>query len=454
MSLDSAKIDVGRFGRREFLQGAVASTALTASSAVFADRNEVRKRALPLITIFLDGGADNKSLFLPDSQSAPKEYRGPFGSIQTNVPGMHFSELLDKTSRHADMMSIIKSINTKSTSHDKSATNVLHGSQQSAIANVWGKQMAGPGQVPYAYIESPAGEGYPKSHSITQSLRFDWQDETGLLSQLLDEGYIDEPLGHGDLDGYHMSALSSVSEEQKSVLGRRMALRSLMNRGKFEGRSVDQFEKNHQLGSALYMGRSNLAAAMNPRAYNGNNAVQDEYEKRLDAYGGDNPTAQSLLLAARLVEQGVPSVTVNHSHFDDGQMFWDNHRDLEKDVRSMTKPLDVALSGLLREVREQRFGPALVAIATEFDRTPMMNSKGGRDHSSTGTMVLAATPGHAIEGGSTYGVKTHDGEITEGEIDATSEILTNTLIHALADGKHDEFLVPNERRIHEIMKYK
>ena len=94
--------------------------------------------------------------------------------------------------------------------------------------------------------------------------------------------------------------------------------------------------------------------------------------------------------ARRLVERGVPFVTVNNTD-------WDNHTDLmlyrerhpgSPDTHAHIPALDQALSALVGDLSDRgMLDETLVVIMGEFGRTPKINTNGGRD----GTVKLRLT---------------------------------------------------------------
>src|SRR5689334_12008887 len=60
-------------------------------------------RAKSVILIFNCGGPSHLDLWDP-KPDAPDTVRGPFKPIETNVPGIVFSELLPHVARHADKL--------------------------------------------------------------------------------------------------------------------------------------------------------------------------------------------------------------------------------------------------------------------------------------------------------------------------------------------------------------
>jgi hypothetical protein len=113
-----------------------------------------------------------------------------------------------------------------------------------------------------------------------------------------------------------------------------------------------------------------------------------------DAYGRSS-FGQRLLLARRLVEAGVPFVTVN----DGG---WDDHFELFDKMPQRLIPFDNALAALINDLDQRGLlDTTLVLALGEFGRTPKINNRGGRDHWSNAMSVLFAgcgTPGGQVIG--------------------------------------------------------
>ncbi len=91
------------FGRREFLRLGAAAPALTAAA------KSPGPAASSCIVLMMVGGPSQLDTFdmKPD---APREIRGPYRPIKTNVPGIEISEIFPRTARHADKFSLIRSM--------------------------------------------------------------------------------------------------------------------------------------------------------------------------------------------------------------------------------------------------------------------------------------------------------------------------------------------------------
>lgn len=96
--------------RRDFLRTAAAGAAGLARAAPASARPPLAAgKAKSCIFINMVGGPAQLDTFDPKSD-APSDVRGPFRPIQTNVPGVHLSELFPKLSRLADKFSLIRSM--------------------------------------------------------------------------------------------------------------------------------------------------------------------------------------------------------------------------------------------------------------------------------------------------------------------------------------------------------
>jgi len=128
-------------------------------------------------------------------------------------------------------------------------------------------------------------------------------------------------------------------------------------------------------------------------------ALEEEPAALRDAYG-KTPFGQGCLLARRLVERGVPLVTVNWERDD---AFWDTHANNFKLMKESLCPnMDRGLSALLDDLQARGLlQETLVVCLGEFGRTPQINANAGRDHWAACNSVVLA--GAGVPGGAVYG---------------------------------------------------
>ena len=144
--------------------------------------------------------------------------------------------------------------------------------------------------------------------------------------------------------------------------------------------------------------------------------VEEEWSKNASLYG-DSLFGRRCLLAARLVEEGVPFVEV-------GQSGYDTHADNFSGHKGLVPPMEFAWAGLLTDL-EQRglLEDTLVIWMGEIGRTPRINNRSGRDHYVRAWSTALA--GGGVKGGVVYGetdkdgVDVQDGKVTEGDFFAT-----------------------------------
>ena len=125
--------------------------------------------------------------------------------------------------------------------------------------------------------------------------------------------------------------------------------------------------------------------------------IDREPEAVRDAFGRHS-LGQRALLARRLVEAGVPFVTIN----DGG---WDHHSEIFSRFRTQGRELESVVAALINDLDERGLlDETLVVVMGEFGRTPKIStladrSTPGRDHWSSAMSILVAgcgTPGGQV----------------------------------------------------------
>jgi hypothetical protein len=146
--------------------------------------------------------------------------------------------------------------------------------------------------------------------------------------------------------------------------------------------------------------------------------LSDETSSTLDAYGVDRPQhpqatgrgnvanahltfARNCLLARRMVERGVRFINVIYEA-------WDQHSNLEEDLRYNSWVVDQPITALLRDLKQRGLlDSTLVVWGAEFGRTPLGENRNGRtantgrDHHPFAFTLWMA--GGGIRGGQVYG---------------------------------------------------
>jgi Protein of unknown function (DUF1501) len=131
--------------------------------------------------------------------------------------------------------------------------------------------------------------------------------------------------------------------------------------------------------------------------------LQQEPEPERERYGRGT-FGQSLLLARRLLEAGVPLVTVYwHRDMPGVDTTWDTHAQNFKQLKERLVPqIDQPIATLLADLKSRGLlDDTLLVWSSEFGRTPKINANAGRDHWGACNSIWLA--GGGIPGGQVVG---------------------------------------------------
>jgi hypothetical protein len=187
--------------------------------------------------------------------------------------------------------------------------------------------------------------------------------------------------------------------------------------------------------------------------------LERESDRIRDRYGRDR-SGQACLMARRMVEAGVPWITVflNHGirgqdvHPEDNDEYgWDTHNDIFEALHNHLLPrFDHSVSALVEDL-EQRglMKSTLVVIMGEFGRAPLValeknfaGSTPGRKHWGACYSVVLA--GAGITPGAIYGSSDRHAAYPQAD-PVTPGDLAATMFHALGIGENTHYTDPNER---------
>ncbi|HVJ84092.1 MAG TPA: DUF1501 domain-containing protein [Caulifigura sp.] len=386
-------------------------------------------RAKACIVLFLVGGPPQHSTWDP-KPAAPKEIRGEFGPIDTNVPGIQICELLSKTARHADKLALLRAVVTGDNAHSSSGYYMLTG-----VPHI-------PKQVENANPGAP--NDHPAIGAVVQSLTRDrrllppairlplriantdgsvWPgQDSGWLGHSADPWLFQCEPGSANFDvpQFRLGAdvtLDRLSRRERLLDQVDQQLREVERSGASASFTADQSQVFELLGSPKSRAACDLT--LEPEA------TRDRY--------GRGQFGQSVLLARRLVEAGVKFVHVNWFRGADepsSNPVWDSHNDETNRLKNvLCPPLDQALSALLADLEDRGLlDDTIVAVLSEFGRSPKINHAAGRDH--WGSVFSVAFAGGGIRGGRVIGASDAVGGLPrEGLV--TPEDITATLFHQL-----------------------
>ena len=345
------------------------------------------------ILIWLDGGPSHLETFdlKPD---APAEVRGPLNSIATSLPGIRISECLPKTAAMLDRMAIIRSMTSPLGEHNFGTHYLMTGYKPTPVLEypAFGAVLA---QVRTQQNVLPPNIAVPE-------FRVGGGNLTG-------GGYLPgstRPFSVGGdpaKPGFRVRDLSFYKGLDLTRLDRR---RQFVN-------ALDNFGSQTEK-SGNVIGDSDLERAYrlltSPDAKKAFN-LSDEPQQVRRRYGNKS-IGQCCLLARRLIERGVPFVTVNNRG-------WDTHTEsytrLKEGFAGAKVPvglipsLDLALTGLIQDLSDRRMlDETLIVVMGEFGRTPKLNTAAGRDHWPRVFSALLA--GGGVPGGQVIGSSDAVGE--------------------------------------------
>jgi uncharacterized protein (DUF1501 family) len=345
-------------------------------------------KAKAVIQLWMWGGPSHLDTFDPKPE-AGNDYCGPLKNpIQTNVPGIKISELLPLLAKQADKYSIIRGMTHGNNGHETAAYIVQTARQPG-------------GRLVYPCIGAVASlfRGYDAGYK-------------GLIPPYI---VMTDPLGRFSPNGF-------LSERyQPFVTGGNpaqtpFAVEGVVAPGITEQRQKDRRELLHQLNALDHAmpGDTELTASnqAEQQAYDmilGDGAkvfdLSQEKPALRDLYGRTK-FGQSCLAARRLVEHGVPFVTINSPG-------WDTHKENFKAMRRLLPDLDKGMSALLQDLSDRGLlENTIVWWGGEFGRTPkiMWDSpwNGGRGH--YGKVFSHVVAGGGFKGGHVVGASDDTGE--------------------------------------------
>jgi uncharacterized protein (DUF1501 family) len=173
--------------------------------------------------------------------------------------------------------------------------------------------------------------------------------------------------------------------------------------------------------------------------------IHNEPEKIREAYGR-NAFGQRALLARRLVEAGVPFITL----YDGG---WDHHSDIFPGLAKRLPPFEVTIAALISDLEERGLLDTTMVIALgEFGRTPKISTLSGRntpgrDHWSNAMSILFA--GGGTPGGQVIGATDRKGYAAIERV-LSPENFVSTVYRKLGIDPDKMYYTPQGRPVHLV----
>ena len=314
----------------------------------------VRRTATIFVT--LGGGPSQFETYDPKPNAAV-EYRGNFSPINTRVPGVQFCELLPRQAAIADQLTIVRSVQHQQASHIaehivetgydlRSSANARTGEMPS-MGSVVSRIRSGISTLP-GYVSLPKHHAYAGPHWLgAQHRYFDVNDDPNAET----------------------FRVSNLSISDKLDVDRLKDRRSLAQRLGGERQIHDQAGEAASLDAVAEQAFDLITGQQAQQAFD----IDQESPQLRERYGR-NIVGQRMLLARRLVEAGVPFVTVRMGA-------WDDHENLDSKISERAPIFDTGITALIGDLRDRGLSQDVLVVAMgEFGRTPRINGKGGCDH--------------------------------------------------------------------------
>jgi hypothetical protein len=393
--------------RRELLQvgysglmGISLSTILGGQAAAAEARRssgQAAKKPKSVILIFLTGAPSHLDTFdmKPD---APDGIRGEYRPIASRTSGLLVCEHLPRLAARTDKFAVVRTLSHRDNNHLMSSHHLLTGHFQPgaffdkvASRDDWPSYSSG-----LDYLR-PRTDGLPSGVNLPTFLMegpLTWPGQhAGFLGPRHDPWQVTRDPNTAD---FGMDSLRPAAGIDVNRLNDRRALLAEVDAQRARlaelGPARRLSDQERLAFSILASGRIARAFAMDQEPA----AVRDRYGRH--AFG------QSLLLARRLVEVGVPVVQANMGRVQN----WDTHSENFSKLRDrLLPPLDQGVAALLDDLNASGLiDDTLVVLLGEFGRTPRISTQRGsdtpgRDH--WGPCFFGLFAGAGVQGGQVIG---------------------------------------------------
>ena len=378
-----------------------------------------RRPAKSTILIWLGGGASHIDTW-DMKPKAPREFRGPFEQVETSAPGVQLCEHLPMLARQAHHLAIVRSLG-----HYRRGTGDHHAGY---YYNLTGRapdnsfrqllNSRTPRQTDWPFMGSVVGQQMPPHPYLPQTVSLPLKPgapkytRPGQFAASL--GVIHDPVYvYGEVEKplkFTAPALALNGDLSLARLGDRRSLLKTLDSAVAQ---LDRSQATAKWDLQQQRAFSFLGSAQTKDAFD----ISSEPESVRQRYGEDL-NAMSMLMARRLVEVGVPFVTVFWKGDAEAAKKlncksgggWDTHGNNFVCLKEYLLPrFDRPFSALLEDLSERGLlDETLVLVNSEMGRKPKIGdprsggaSGQGRDHWTHCQSVLMA--GGGIRGGQAYG---------------------------------------------------
>jgi hypothetical protein len=395
--------------RRNFLKiGAFSfgATALSLADIYRAEANQGRSTShKAVINIYLGGGPPHQDMWEIKTE-APREIRGEFRPISTNVPGIQISEVFPRIAQMMDKSVVIRSVVGAQDRH--APEQCWTGWAFNSLANIGGRPSIGS---VVSRLQGPADPSVPPFVGLAATTQHrPWSDpgQVGFLGPSHAPFKPDGPgMANLQLNGMSTDQFADRQRLLSSFDGLR---REIDSTGMIEGMDAAQRRALGVLTSSKLLDALDISREA-PR-------VRDRYgdgKPYQFQFDGAPTVNDQLLMARRLVEAGVRCVTLTFGR-------WDSHGQNFTFMRDHGGKLDQCLSALIEDLDVRGMLNDVTVVAWgEFGRTPRINNGAGRDHWPQVSCAFLA--GGGIRAGQAIGATNRLGEYATSRPTTHAEIV-------------------------------
>ncbi len=410
-------------------------------------------QAKQVLVIFEQGGISHTDTLDP-KPSTNSVHRSPFNTIDTSVPGVHFTELLSRTAKVADRLSVIRCMRQPKpnvgNSHPLGSQYIFSGCDPS-------------GPVVMPDIGSVASQllGTPARHLPSYVLEGSGEQSKESRLGFLSASHKAFKIRHGQVSGLKLEDIDSGRFLKRRGLLSNLNI-GLLSGGRSEVQAMESFAEQAE---DMLTNPATLAAF--------DLASEPDHVRKLYHPPEENRRhrGEMYLLGRKLIESGVRFVCINTQWPADGKLWpggsnmnWDHHDAIYSSDNTnikgggagagrygigtwpMMPSTDWAFSGLITDMADRGLlEETLVCFVTEFGRTPKINERQGRDHwVHAFSMVFA---GAGVPGGQIVGETDPNGGYITSSMAYTVEDYGATVFAKLGINTADPVYTPEDRPI-------
>ena len=400
------------FNRRQMLQSLSAGFGYMAFAGLAKAEQESAERSNPLapkaphfhptakhvIFLCMNGGPSHVDTFdykpqLTKDHGKSGRYGGkllgsPFNFSQHGESGLWISDLFPNTAKHADEMTLIRSMKCDQPVHTGALTQMHTGTVRFIRPSLGAWTLYGLGtentNLPgFVSLGAPSGTFKNFGSSFLPAIYGGTQvGRGGRLQQFSTNESVPDirnPRMNERQQRAQLDLIQSLNQDK-------------LSKDRYQP-SVEGIIESYELAFRM---QDTLPEVLD---------ISDETQSTLDKYGCDEQATSGFgkqcLLARRMVESGVRFVEVTSSG-------WDQHRNLTADHKARSESVDKPIAGLLSDLKERGLlDETLVIWGGEFGRTPAAQSGDGRNHNNKGFTTWMA--GGGVKGGYSYGATDEHG---------------------------------------------